>query len=143
MRSSEGGGLVELALLMPVFAGMLLTSVEFAFVAYDNIEVADAARAGAAYGSQSSSTASDTMGMQNVAKAAGPDVSGLSATASEEYSCSNSASTLRASLQTCTSGNRVLTYVEVSTTASITPPIRVPGVPSSFTLNGLAIMRVQ
>ena len=130
-------------MLMPVFVGMLLTTAEFAFVAYDNIEVADAARAGAAYGSQSSATASDTTGMQNVAKAAGPDVSGLSATASREYSCSNSASTLSTSQPTCTSGNRVLTYVEVSTTATITPPIRVPGLASSFTLNGLAIMRVQ
>jgi Flp pilus assembly protein TadG len=144
LKLNSGGALVEIALLAPVFVAVLLGATEFAILAYQAIEVSDAARAGVAYGSQSTSTASNSSQMQKVAKAASPDVSALQATPSMFYACSSTPATHSSTSPTnCATGDHVLTYVEVTTTATVTPTIHVPGLPSSYTLNGLAIMRVQ
>jgi Flp pilus assembly protein TadG len=142
LLGTAGGALVELALVVPIFSSLLLGSAEFARLTYASIEVSNAARAGVAYGSQSSTTASDLAGMQTAATGDGTNVTGLSAAATEFWSCSNAPSTQFTSPPTCTTGNRVLNYVQVKTTATVTPVIHVPGLPTSFTLHGLAIMRV-
>src|ERR1700733_8939384 len=76
LRDTAGGALVELALLIPVFVALLLGAAEFARLAYAGIEVSNAARAGVAYGSQSSTTASDITGMQTAATNDGANVTG-------------------------------------------------------------------
>jgi Flp pilus assembly protein TadG len=138
-----GGALIELALIVPIFTILLLGSTEFAILSYDSIEVSNAARAGVAYGSQSNTTASDSAGMRTAATSDAPDVSGISATAKEFWSCSNAPATQASSPPTCTSGNHVLHYVQVTTSATITPGIHLPGLSAPYTLSGLAIMRVQ
>jgi hypothetical protein len=140
-RNTAGGAILELALLVPVFSTMLLGAAEFARLAYASIEATNAAGAGVAYGSQSSATASDLAGMRTAAINDGGDVAGLSAVASEFWSCSTAPATQFSSPPTCT-GARVLNYVQVRTTATVNPIIHVPGLPTTFTLNGLAIMRV-
>jgi Flp pilus assembly protein TadG len=145
LRNTVGGALVELALVVPIFSTLLLGAAEFARLAYAGIEVSNAARAGVAYGSQSSTTASDIAGMQSAATSDGTNVSGLSATAKEFWACSNSTVpyTQLSSPPTCTgTGNHVLNYVQVTTTATVNLLIHVPGLPATFTLHGLAIMRV-
>jgi Flp pilus assembly protein TadG len=142
LRATAGGAIVELALVLPIFSALMLGSAEFARLEYASIAVANAARAGVAYGSQSSATASDLTGMQTAATNDGPNITGLSAVATEFWSCSNAPSTQSTSPLTCTTGNHLLNYVQVTTTATVTPVIRVPGLPTSFTLHGLAIMRV-
>jgi Flp pilus assembly protein TadG len=145
LRDTSGGALVELALVIPVFVALLLGAAEFARLAYASIEVSNAARAGVAYGSQSTTTASDITGMQTAATNDGANVTGLSATATEFWACSGS-SVPYAQLSTpptCTgTGNHLLNYVQVTTTATVNPLIHVPGLPTTFTLHGLAIMRV-
>jgi Flp pilus assembly protein TadG len=141
-RDTAGSSLVELALMVPVFTSLLIGAFEFATLEFDGIEVSNAARAGVAYGSQSAATASDLTGMQTAAVNDGPDVPGLSATATEFWSCSNAPSTQYTSPPTCANGNHVLNYVQVATTATVTPSIHLPGF-TSYTLTGLAIMRVQ
>jgi len=128
--------------VMPIFTALLLGAAEFARLAYAGIEVSNAARAGVAYGSQSSTTAADIAGMQSAATTDGTDVAGLNATAIEFFSCSNTPSIQNSSPPTCTTGNHVLSYVQVRTTATVNPLIHVPGLPTTFTLYGLAIMRV-
>ncbi len=145
LRDTAGGALVELALVVPVFVALLLGAAEFARLAYASIEVSNAARAGVAYGSQSSTTASDISGMQTAATNDGANVTGLSATATEFWTCSGSTVpyTQLSSPPTCTgTGNHLLNYVQVTTTATVNPLIHVPGLPTTFTLHGLAIMRV-
>jgi Flp pilus assembly protein TadG len=145
LREMVGGALVELALVVPVFVALLLGAAEFARLAYASIEVSNAARAGVAYGSQSSTTASDISGMQTAATNDGANVTGLSATATEFWACSGSTVpyTQLSSPPTCTgTGNHLLNYVQVTTTATVNPLIHVPGLPTTFTLHGLAIMRV-
>jgi len=143
LHDSAGGSMMELALVVPIFTALLLGAAEFASLEYAAIETSNAARAGVAYGSQSSTTAADTVGMQSAATNDGTNVSGLTASAKQFWSCSNAPSTQATSPPTCTTGNHVLNYVQVTTSATVTPFVHIPGLASSYTLTGLAIMRVQ
>jgi Flp pilus assembly protein TadG len=148
-RGERGNALVELALTAPMLCVLLVGSSEFATLEYDKIEVANAARAGVAYGSQNTSTAADLAGMESAATNDGSNVTGIQATAVEFWSCSNAPSTqytsASAAAASCSvsSGYHVLNYVQVNTTATVTPSIAVPGLPTTYTLNGAAVMRVQ
>ena len=62
LREETGQALVELALVVPLFTVILFGAVEYGRLAYDAIEVTNAARAGAAYGAQNHVTAADTCG---------------------------------------------------------------------------------
>jgi len=147
IRDDSGQSLVELALIAPIFFLLLLGAAEFARLAYADIEVSNAARAGVAYGAQSATTASDVAGIVLAATDDGSDISGLSATTTHFCSCSNAASTQVACATaptTCSaSGARVLGYVQVNTTATVNSLVHYPGLPTTFTLNGQAIMRVE
>jgi Flp pilus assembly protein TadG len=140
--NTYGGALVELALVVPIVTTLVLGAAEFARLAYAGIEISNAARAGVAYGSQSSATASDIAGMQSAATNDVPNVVGVTATASQFWSCSNAPATQSSTPPTCTTGNHLLNYVQVRTTGTVNPIIHIPGLPSTFTLRGMAIMRV-
>ena len=146
-RGECGGALVEVALTAPMLCVLLVGASEFATLEYDKIEVTNAARAGIAYGSQSSATAADIAGMKSAATNDGSNVAGLHATATEFWSCSSAPSTqyssAAAAATACSSEDHVLNYVQVNTTATMTPSVAVPGLPTSYTLNGVAVMRVQ
>jgi Flp pilus assembly protein TadG len=142
LRSGSGAALVELALVGTMLVTILLGAAEFAMLAYDSIEVSDAARAGAGYGSESTGAASDSAGIRSVAAKSANDVSALTTTPTVFYSCSSTPSTQNATQPTCGSGDSVLTYIQVTTAATISMPIHIPGL-SSYTVNGKAIMRVQ
>src|SRR4029077_3574149 len=64
-KSSRGQSMVELAIVVPVLALLLVASADFARVFYFSITVNNAARAGAQYGSQTLATAADTNGMKS------------------------------------------------------------------------------
>jgi Flp pilus assembly protein TadG len=155
IRGDAGQSFVELALVLPIFVLLLVGAAEFGRLAYFGIEVSNAARAGVAYGAQNHITASDNAGMQlaatndgaNVvglaASCSGTSVNGLCATSSHFCSCSG-AGTSTCSTGDCTgSGNRILEFVQVNTTAVVDPLIYLPGLPRSYTLNGQAVMRVE
>ena len=146
-RDERGGALVELALTVPILGVLLVGASEFATLEYDSIEVTNAARAGVAYGSQSTTTAADLTGMQTAATNDGSNVAGLQATAIEFWSCSKAPavqySSASAAATACPVGYHVLNYVQVNTTVTVTPSIAVPGLPASYTMTGVAVMRVQ
>jgi Flp pilus assembly protein TadG len=145
----RGQSMIELAVAMPVLLLVLLGAVEFGRLSYAAIEVANAARAGVAYGSQSAATAADIAGMQNAATndsgdLAGWRLGGVTATASQVCSCSTAtAGVTCANAGTMCAGSRTLVSVQVNTTANVDPLIYVPGMPHRYTLNGHATMRVQ
>lgn len=141
-RGESGSSLIELALIVPVFTTILVGSVEVARFAYASIEVTNAARAGAEYGAQTHNTAVDTTGMQNAATAAGPNVNNMQATASTFCTCSDGVSITCANAGTsCTA--RINEYVQVNTSASVTSLFHIPGVPTTVTLKGVAVQRVE
>lgn len=139
-RSTSGQALIELAVTMPLLVLLLVGAAELARVAYAAIETSNAARAGVQYGAQNHVTASDFAGMQLAATNDGPNVHGLAANASNFCICANGEAS------TCATGDcagsRILEYVTVNTTSTFDPLIYCPGLPTSFTLNGQAVMKV-
>jgi Flp pilus assembly protein TadG len=139
-RKSRGQAMVEMAMALPVLALLLLAAADFGRLYYANIEVANAARAGAQYGSQSVITAADFSGMETAAKDDGSNLSALSATATQ-CTCMISSSVAACPASYCSNSPQA-TYVEVDTTATFHTAIKYPGIPSSVTLGGKAVMMV-
>jgi Flp pilus assembly protein TadG len=140
LRDSESGqALVEVSVAGTLLVVIVLGVIEFGQLAYDSIEVSNAAKAGVQYGTQNGATASDTTGIQNAAAAAATDVTGLTATSSYSCTCSDGSSS------TCQNTDCPNSHLEevltVNTQATVTPMVRIPGLPSSFTVTGKAIQQ--
>ena len=140
VNQERGTSTLELAIAVPILLLMLLAIVDLGGLLYTGIEVANAARAGVAYGIQSAKE-SDLTGMQTAAVNDAGNVTGLTATASQFCTCSNG------NAQKCSSGKGNCqdwrTYVEVDTQASYQTLISYPGIPSPITVTGKAVMRAQ
>jgi Flp pilus assembly protein TadG len=137
----KGQSAPELALVTPILLVLLLAGADFARVFYMTIAVNNAARAGAQYGSQTVITAANASGMIAAAKSDGANIPNLSATASQ-CTCEASITVAACSASYCTD-NPNATFVEVDTSASFHTLVSYPGIPSSMTLSGKAIMAVQ
>ncbi|MFZ0679605.1 TadE/TadG family type IV pilus assembly protein [Candidatus Binatus sp.] len=136
----RGQASVELALSLPLLLMMFLVVVETGRAFYIAISVANAARAGVQYGSQSLTTAADNTGMQTAATNDAPNLVGMTATATHFCICSDGSSSTCLATD-CASSHRLL-YTQVNTSASYTPLINFMGVLPSMTVPGKAIMRV-
>ena len=146
LSSDTGQSLVELALTLPLFLLILLGAAEFARFAWASIEASNAARAGVQYGAQNHTLASDTSGMRTAALNDGVNLSGLTATASHSCACSTAPSTPIAcatALTSCPAPDTILEYVQVNTSATVTPVLHWPGLPAAFTAQGFANMEVE
>lgn len=163
LRDNRGAALVELALTTPLFLLLTMGSLEIGRLAYFAIEVANAARAGASYGSVNINNAGATSSVQQAAKNDAPDVSDLivvsqgnacvcetmnTSTGSPSFSPSSGTTSCTSSTitsctaESSTSVQSVIEYVTVSTSANVDPMIHVPGLPTSYTLNGYSAMRI-
>jgi Flp pilus assembly protein TadG len=145
--NSAGQSLVEVALTAPILILMFLGAAEFARIAFVAIEVANAARAGVAYGSQNVSTATDSPGIQTAAMLDAGDMAGsVTATSTATGVCSSGAACTGANsscLNTdcATPGDHIETVLTVDTAATFDPLIHVPGTPRTFTVHGRAVQK--
>jgi Flp pilus assembly protein TadG len=137
----HGQSLVELAIAVPILMLLLLAAADMGRVFYFWIAVNSAARAGAQYGSQSVITAADTAGMTAAARTDAANMAGLSVTASQ-CTCAGSSVVSACPASYCTDSPSA-TYVEVDTQAPFHTVTVYPGIPSSITVRGKAIMQVQ
>jgi Flp pilus assembly protein TadG len=146
VREDNGQAIVELALTLPLFLLLLLGTVEFGRLAYASIEVANAAHAGAQYGSENRINAANISGMEQAATNDAHDVTaGLTATATYFCTCSNGTGGTSSDCTAtyCTGSGIILDeYVKVNTTATVDPLFHYPGLPTTWTLQGQSIMRV-
>jgi Flp pilus assembly protein TadG len=149
--SESGNAVVEFALGVSfLLAPLLLGTSELGFIIYESIEVSNAAHAGAVYGSYSNTYAADTTGIQTIARSEAADFgTALTVTSSTYYACSQamtgtqySTSTAAAAVCPSTASSHYLYFVKVNTTASFAPPIRIPGLPTTWTLTGSSVMEV-
>ena len=137
-----GTAFVELAFVIPMLLLMMMVTIEFGRLACFAIEVSNAAHAGTQYGSQSSTTAVDNAGMVQAALNDGINLApALNATAQHFCQCSSGSSSPNCAATDC-SGSRVIEYVQVNTSTTISSLTQFPGIPTSFNLSGQAIMRV-
>ena len=142
LRDEFGGSIVELALLMPVFTLMLIGTTELGLLAYDAIEVSNAAYAGAAYASRNRGTALDSTHILLAAVNDGVNVPGLTATSTTSCTCNGTSSPCTGSASSCAYPNRIVEYVQVNTSATLSSLLHCPGLPPTFVLQGQATMRV-
>jgi Flp pilus assembly protein TadG len=140
--SEAGASLLETALLVPMLSLLFLAVIDVGRLAYMSIEVSNAARAGASYGSQSHITAVNSTGMVQAAKYDAPDISGLTPVATHFCTCSNASGHVTCALSSCPSA-RLLVYVQVSTSATFTPWFPFTGSPGSWSLSGSSTMRAE
>jgi Flp pilus assembly protein TadG len=135
--------------MLPFLLLLLMGVLDFGQLFYLAIEVADAARAGAQYGYQNSTTQMDTSGMIAAAEDDAVDVSTWGTNVAS-YGCMCSDGTdqtqIAASKSSCaippsactSKGTQLVNYVQVQTQAIYAPILPLPGLPSSITLNGNA-----
>jgi Flp pilus assembly protein TadG len=141
MPSKRGFATVEFALIAPLLLFLVAGVVDYALLMRDAIAVADAARAGAQFGSLNITNSSNTSGMQTAALNAAPDIKGLTATAAQVCECSNG-TVVNCSGGTCSSGP-VRTYVQVTAQTSTTAIFTFWGLPFGGTVSSTATMRAQ
>jgi Flp pilus assembly protein TadG len=159
-RDNDGAALVELALIAPLLVLMMLGALELGRIAHYAVEVQNAARAGASYGAVNVDNASSP----NVSQAAQNDAPDLSMTVTQGFACvcetldtstntpsfNPSSGTISCTSTTITSCNAqsststqsVISYVTVSTQATVNPVFQVRGLPGSYTLNGYSSLRI-
>ncbi len=138
---SNGQAALELALLAPILALLLIIVGDSARVYYTAIELTGAAQAGAAYGGQSPIMAGDLAGMQQAARADAADLSTMTIAASSYCECPGDDAHLAcSSMMDCPDRQA---YVEVDTTATFHTLINYPGISSSLALKGKAVRRVE
>ena len=141
-KSAENGQtLLEVALLTPLLLLLLVGIFEVGRFAYYSIEVSNAARAAVQYGAQSLADAKDSVGLTQAAKSDSPDLSGLTVNPTVLCACSESPSAYVACPALACTGHPVV-FVQVDTNATITPFFHYPGFPTTFPVNGHAMMRV-
>lgn len=142
-HDTVGAAAVEFALVAPVLIGLLLPMVDLGRGAFEKMRVQSAAEAGAQYALANSSSYSASA-ITTAAEDA-TNQSGLSATPSETCNCLTG-STLGPAVScstTCSDGSKPGTFVSVATQATYTPILAYPGIPSSMSLTGYAVVRTQ
>ncbi len=143
---SRGQSAVELAFIVPVLLLLLLIVIDFGRVFFVAVGVHNAARAGAQYGSYSTTLAGDSPGMTTAATTDGGSLPGFSVTNASTCTCKVSdpqtTPLCTAATGDCTSDPDAI-FVEVDTQATFTTLLDYPGIPNSTTLTGKAVMQVN
>jgi len=154
IRSEDANSLVELALIIS-FLGipLLLGTTVMATVIYGSIEISNAAHAGAVYAMQSSTFAANTSGIIDAAQSEAADfATALAVVPTTYYVCANSitgtqytGSNAQSNATTaCTGGgDHAVQFVQVATSAVISPRIHMPGLASTYTVKGVSVMEVE
>ena len=137
-----GGALIETALVLPLLAVMLLGVVEIGMAEYQSIEVSNAARAGVQYGAQGLGYVTDLTGIQRAATNDAPNVTLATPQTFTSWVCTDDTSPTGTPLA-CANGGPVETILKVTTRATFTPLIHIPGNQLQCSLNSWAMQKVS
>lgn len=151
LDAEDGGALVELAVVLGILGvPLLLATLYTSTLLFDEIEIANAAHAGALYGMQSMGYAADTAGITAAAQNEAADFgTSLTVTPTIYYACSSAEGGTQYSTQTdattaCTGGlNHPLEFLQVTASGSAKPIASVPGLPSTIALSSTSVMEVE
>jgi Flp pilus assembly protein TadG len=137
--------MLELCLILPVLLLLLLGTIEFGRAAYFDIEVADAARAGALYGAQSMADAADTGAITQAVQNNAQDIPTAQTTITSSVSCTCPGSGTVGTGGNClgVEGCTPQVYVTVQVTDIQPTLFQYPGIPDPFTLSSTSVMPVR
>jgi Flp pilus assembly protein TadG len=135
----RGSALVEFALTAPVLLLLLAGVLDFSMLLRTASSVADAARAGAQYGSASMANASDTTGIRAAATGAAPGITGMTTTAARSCQCWGGGTV------DCggSCGGGMIVYVAVTSQATAPTVMNYGPLPYSGLVSFTARMRAQ
>ena len=136
--------MLELCLILPVLLLLILGTIEFGRAAYFDIEVADAARAGALYGAQSMADAADTGAITQAVLNNAQDIPPAQTTITSSVSCTcpGSGTIEHAALRNAL-GCTPEVYVTVHVQDRQPTLFQYPGIPDPFTLTTTSVMAVR
>jgi Flp pilus assembly protein TadG len=139
-QSRAGSALVEFALVTPFLLLLMAALLNYGLLLRTTVCVADAARAGAQYGSRSIANSTDSSGIEAAAVKSAPDVAHLTVTSTRSCSCPDG------NPVSCTGscvGGGVRIYVQVNASATGSAIFTYPALPFSGASSSQAVMRVQ
>jgi len=142
LRCRKGGAGVEFAIIAPVLILATVGTVDLGLGLYQNMQVQNAAQAGAVY------AASHPFSASNIATVVGSATksSGVTASPAPAQFCGCASATGVASNAcntSCPAGGTAGTYVSVNASASYSPMLPYPFLPSALTLSSQAIVRTN
>jgi len=150
-RSREGAVLVELGLLLPIFAGMIIPLADLGMGAYNQMQLETAVQAGA---NSALTNGYNPNTITTTVDANGASLSSLTITTmSQQCGCAKSDGTIVYSSTEsppscnppCPAGGVgvIGTYVTVAATAQFNSLFTYPGIPNPLTLSAQSIIRIQ
>jgi Flp pilus assembly protein TadG len=138
----NGQAILELVLVLPILLMLTLGVIEFGRAAYYDIAVADAARAGAQFASQSLADAADVNSITQAALSNSQLDMGAPVTVNVQPSCACPGGGVAGGCPTSGCAYPIV-YVTVTTNYTLNPLFSYPGISSNFILNGSSTLPVQ
>ena len=144
---ARGSVAIEIALLAPVLAALLLGSVDLGTFIFQKMQVQSASRAGAQFAIQSAGNADDTGGISNAALTSSSNLeAGTSVKSVSFCACADGSETAVSATTgcggTCPDGGFPALSVRVTVSNTFTPIFPYPGIPDSILLVGETSLRV-
>jgi Flp pilus assembly protein TadG len=139
-RDNHGGALVELAVVIPILALLIIGVVDFGHAYMTSSIIAHSAAAGAQYGSQNTAKAADSVGIRLAARQDAADLDTVVVTSTETCDC-NGGAQIDCSTGACGTVPRAFVTVTVSKTFRFI--LDYPALPDSIVMTRAATLRVQ
>ena len=146
-RASRGGNVsVELALLMPIMAFMLVAAIDFGSYIYSKMQLQNASRAGAQYAIQTDEQFVDTAAIL-VAIQAATDLEASTTIASELFcGCADGVEFAVDAVEGCTSdcdgGEFPALTIRVTLANTFSTLFSYPGIPDTLDLEGETVLQL-
>ena len=132
-----------MALLSPLLLLLVLGAGDFGRIMYHAITLTNAARAGAAWGAQSTAHLNDTSGIQLAADEEAVNIGAITVASNRICECPGG-TVVACSLQSCAGYGQPLAFVEVTTSATFTPlSASFPGIPDATLVTRVAKVRAR
>lgn len=143
IRSCAGGAAVELAVVFPVLVLLLIGVADYGRVFFTSIAVANAARAGAEWGAQSSATAfGPASAITDFAKQDGAEAGAITVVTATSCRCGPNVVTC-STTPSCAGYGPPRAFVEVTASKTVSLILPYPGVPNNLQIVRKATFRAQ
>jgi Flp pilus assembly protein TadG len=143
--SRRGAVTVELAMLAPIMAMMLIGAIDYGSFIFQKLEVQNASRAGVQYAIQTSSNVTDSTGIEAVVRAASDLPTGATVTSATFCGCvdgtESSTDSIGSCSGDCSGGEFPALSVRVTVTNTYTSLFDYPGIDDSLTMVGETVMQ--
>ena len=146
-RCARGSVAIELALLAPVLAALLIGSVDFGTYIYKKMQLQSASRAGAQYAIQTGANSTDSTGISDAVFRSSTDLDpGLSVISATFCACADGSSSAVSDTTgcggTCPGGDTPALTVQVTVSNTFKTIFPYPGIPDSIVITGKTALRV-